>query len=83
MFYAVRPLLWCPHLAAVCPIPRTGAECDPALSGLWNTQRTGCVCLAIRYAAKEECGVELTQEQTLGGSNLLPNTHFPPSSDLL
>nr|XP_019569862.1 PREDICTED: histone deacetylase 6 isoform X3 [Rhinolophus sinicus] len=26
MFYAVTPLPWCPHLAAVCPIPEAGLD---------------------------------------------------------
>ncbi|XP_028378191.1 histone deacetylase 6 isoform X2 [Phyllostomus discolor] len=26
MFYAVTPLLWCPHLVAVCPIPEGGLD---------------------------------------------------------
>ncbi|XP_036126798.1 histone deacetylase 6 isoform X1 [Molossus molossus] len=26
MFYAVTPLLWCPHLVEVCPIPETGLD---------------------------------------------------------
>ncbi|XP_043313829.1 histone deacetylase 6 isoform X1 [Cervus canadensis] len=45
MFYAVRPLLWCPHLAAVCPIPETGLNVTQPCQDC-GTLQENWVCLS-------------------------------------